>query len=87
MLKAIQKGRGWPDLFIAKPMGKYAGLFLELKPEGTRIQKKDGSAATPHITEQIECLSQLLFNGYCTSFACGFDNAKLIIDDYLNSKL
>jgi hypothetical protein len=47
MMKAIQGGRGWPDLFIAEirtifreedelPFGtQYHGLFIEVKKEGT----------------------------------------------------
>src|SRR4051794_41110791 len=57
--------RAWPDLFIAKStmfdgtVNPCAGLFLELKRDGTRIQKKDGSWATPHIAEQSVVLSDL----------------------------
>ena len=40
MMKALQPGRGYPDLFIrteTKPEnGSYHGLFIELKPEGSK---------------------------------------------------
>ena len=32
-VKRIHPKRGYPDMFIAKPSGNYAGLFLELKAE------------------------------------------------------
>lgn len=88
--------RGWPDMFIAEPkVGKdregrvigmnYYGLFLELKREGTTIYKKsDGQLVKDkHIREQAEALSDLSKRGYMAEFACGFDEAKRIIDDYL----
>lgn len=84
--------RAWPDMFIAEPIEvdsgepswrRYAGLFLELKKEGTRIHKKNGKWASIHIAEQAEILNQLEFRGYVAKFAVGFDEAKKIIDDYL----
>ena len=84
--------RGWPDMFIAEPMiirrGEkeyhYAGLFIELKREGTRIYKKDGvSFATSHLADQYEVLVALNRAGYLAMFAVGFDQAKQIIDEYL----
>ena len=84
--------RAWPDMFIAEPrtviVGKdkyrYAGLFLELKREGTRILKKDGTlVADAHIREQYDLLVELEQRGYKASFAVGFDQAKQIIDEYL----
>lgn len=79
-------------MFIAEPrtvsrMGdkySYAGLFLELKREGTRIFKKDGiSYATSHLKDQAEVLVELNRAGYLAVFAVGFDRAKQIIDEYL----
>lgn len=80
--------RAWPDMFIAEPIvtdlgERYAGLFLELKKEGTRIQKKNGKWASDHIAEQAEILARLEFRGYVAKFAVGFDEAKKIIDNYL----
>lgn len=82
--------RAWPDMFIAYPIDKsaycvnaFAGLFLELKREGTRIHKKSGEWATEHIAEQAEVLQKLRERGYCAEFAVGFDMAKKIIDEYL----
>lgn len=81
--------RGWPDMFIAnrrydlENCVEYHGLFLELKKDGTRLHKKDGSWATEHIAEQAETLQALQDRGYETYFAIGFEEAKKIIDGYL----
>lgn len=62
------------------------GLFIELKKAGTRIYKKDGTlVADKHIREQFDVLEQLRKRGYMAEFACGFDEAKEIIDNYLRS--
>jgi len=83
MSKAIQKGRGWPDLFIAEPKLKYKGLFIEIKKEGTKLKKKIGTCATPHIQEQMLCMRSLIEKGYLSYFGVGFDECKNIIDQYL----
>lgn len=87
--KRLQGRRGYPDLFIAEPRrnrinGKqYHGAFLELKRDGTRLQKRNGDFASEHIKEQWEMLGALTLRGYRAEFACGFDEAKKIIDEYL----
>jgi hypothetical protein len=88
--------RGWPDLFIAEPkISKTAdgmpfvwhGLFIELKREGTRIFKKDGAlVADEHIREQFDMLHDLRRKGYAAEFACGFDETKKLIDDYMKGR-
>lgn len=84
--------RGWPDMFIAEPSprcidgsrdNEYHGLFLELKKEGTRILKKDGTPASLHIAEQHDVHLKLAAKGYVARFAVGFEEAKKIIDEYL----
>ena len=60
------------------------GLFIELKKAGTRIFKKNGTlVSNAHICEQFDMLEQLRQRGYMAEFACGFDEAKKIIDEYL----
>lgn len=61
----------------------YAGLFLELKRDGTRLKKKSGEWANEHIAEQAELLHILRQKGFSAEFAVGFDEAKKIIDEYL----
>ncbi len=84
--------RAWPDMFIAEPRTvqigpdkySFAGLFLELKRDGTRILKKDGTlVADQHIREQHDLLVELERRDYMARFAVGFDQAKQIIDEYL----
>lgn len=76
--------RAWPDIFIAEPSGLFAGAFLELKREGVRIRKKNGElVADKHIREQDALLTKLAERGYFAAFACGFDEAKNVIDYYL----
>ena len=71
----------------AKFLYSYYGLFIELKKEGTRIFKKDGKlVADEHIREQFDMLMDLRARGYAAEFACGFDEAKKLIDDYMGGK-
>lgn len=78
--------RGWPDLFIAKAMNGSCGLFIELKRDGTRIKKKNGEWASPHIKEQNEVLEKLRTEGYRAEFAVGFEEAISLIDEYLGGE-
>lgn len=64
----------------------WAGLYIELKKEGTHLKKKNGGWATEHIAEQAKVLEDLRQRGYCAEFAVGFDEAKRIIDEYLGGK-
>ena len=84
MMKAIQGGRGWPDLFISEPKGNYHGLFIEIKTDEFKAMKKDGTYVTTHIEEQVDMLRRLRARLYKTAMAVGFDNCKKLIDDYLN---
>ena len=85
--------KGWPDIFIAEPklngpiIQVKAGLFIELKREGTRLKKKNGEWANNHIARQAEVLERLRFRDYSADFAVGFDEAKRIIDKYLGDIL
>jgi hypothetical protein len=82
--------RGWPDMFIAEPRatkrGNRVGLFIELKKDGARLWKKDGTPASDHIEEQARVLSELQMRGYEAKFAVGFEETKQIIDDYLGGE-
>lgn len=91
--KVLHPHRGYPDLFVAEPRpkcingvwkGEWHGLFIELKRDGVRILKKDGTlVADAHIREQHDLLTELERRGYKAMFAVGFDQAKQIIDEYL----
>ena len=89
--KRLQGGRrAWPDLFIAESkvdpidLIKYSGLMIELKRPDVKIYKKNGElVANEHIREQAALLEELRRRGYIAEFACGFDEAKKIIDEFL----
>ena len=75
-LKNLRSCRGWPDLFIAEPRGGFCGMFLELKIEGKVYN-------TQHIKEQKQMIEILNKKGYFAFMACGFDEAKKVIDAYM----
>lgn len=85
ILKSIQCGKGYPDLFIIEPSkdGRYHGLFIEIKVEGTKLIKKDGAFINDHITEQNEFMSKLGDRHFKCYFGVGFDDCKQLIDLYL----
>jgi len=84
-VKRIHPKRGYPDMFIAKPSGNYAGLFLELKAEGVSVLKKDGTLRKDdHLLEQFKFMKELIKVGYKANFAIGFDDAVKQIEGYLN---
>lgn len=85
MLKQIQHSRGWCDFFIAEMRGGYGGLFLELKADGEKIFKKDGTYKTEHLREQAEVIDKLNQLGYCASFAIGIDECMDKITNYLKT--
>lgn len=82
--------RAWPDLFIAYPNAGWGipchGLFIELKREGNSPFLKDGVTLKKdtHVHEQAAMLEELRNRGYAAEFACGFDEAKQLIDDYFS---
>jgi len=82
--KSIQKqGFKCPDLIIFEPRGGYNGLFIELKVVSPF--KKDGTLKkSEHLEGQQKTIIDLLDRGYYADFATGFDEAKKIIDMYLN---
>lgn len=91
----LRSSRGLPDLFIAHPFLRakslgdgeyksYHGLFIELKKEGTKIfTQKGGLVSDKHIQEQWEILERLKALGYHAVFACGYNEAVKVIDEYL----
>ena len=93
--KRLHPTRGYPDLFIAesstniwnspvREWGLYFGLYIEIKKDGEKLTKKDGSWRTPHIAEQAEMLERLRQAGYKAEFGIGFEGCKKIIDEYLH---
>jgi hypothetical protein len=86
-VKRLQAGRAFPDLFVAEPCGGFHGLFIELKREGVRVRKADGTLmANEHIREQNAVIEELTKRGYYATFASGFEQAKAVLDHYLSTK-
>ena len=86
--KAMNHFIGYPDLFIAYPNGKYAGLYLEIKLEGKKVFKKDGSLLSDeHLERQHNILKVLSDAGYYATFAIGIHECCNIIDNYINKKV
>lgn len=90
--KRLNSDRAFPDLMICEKslkyddgeMGWYAGMFIEIKNEGVKTHKKDGTlVSNPHIHEQARMLERLQAKGYFASFASGFEECKKLIDEYL----
>jgi len=82
-VRALQHSRGAPDLLIFKKTTLYSGLAIELKKDGVRVLKKDGTPANEHFSEQARWLLYLNEQGWMAKFAVGYDQAKRIIDEYL----
>lgn len=84
--KKFQKGRAWPDLFIAEPRELwnkiYHGMYLELKSK--TIYKLDGTLRkNKHVEEQAEMLTNLREKDYYAEFAISYEDAITQITDYL----
>jgi len=87
--KAIQKdGFSCPDLLILEPRlrGNYHGLFLELKKESP-FKKNGQLKSNLHLMKQHESIKLLQERNYVAQFVWTFDDAKLLIDDYLNNAI
>ena len=82
--KELHPKRGYPDLFIAEPRGKYCGMYVELKADGNSPYKRNGELKkSEHLTEQEVMLNKLNSRGYFAKFATGFNEAKGLIESYL----
>lgn len=66
---------GVPDLCFPVPMGKYHGMYIEMKTGKNKTTQA-----------QDEWLELLKNNGYMTAVCYGFDEAKAVIDKYFNLK-
>jgi len=79
--------KGYPDLFIARPVGGYAGLFLEVKQGFSEVYRKDGTLKNnKHIREQAEMLDRLNALGYKAEFCLNLDDCMEKIDKYLRGQ-
>ena len=76
--------RGVSDFVFIEPKGEYSGLFIELKATGIKTHKKNGECYYP---EQELFLNKAKERGFYATFAVGFDEAKKVIESYMNNKL
>lgn len=82
--KKQQFAPGIPDFSIYKPNRGYYGLFIELKKDRAALYTTKGLYRnTEHINDQIRFIELLRAEGYKAEFACGFEEAKQIITEYL----
>lgn len=72
MLKRIGMQKGFPDLFILCPKGRYHGLAIEMKSLKGRATK-----------EQVEWIDILNGLGYFAVVCKGYGSAKTVIDWYV----
>lgn len=80
--KRLNKWRGYPDLFIMKPMNGKCGLFLELKVIDP-FKKNGHLKSNEHLIEQDQFHHSLQRLGYAACFSVGFDETVKIIKHYL----
>ena len=82
--KKFQKGRAWPDLFIAESNTLASGLFLEIKAENVIVFNMNGKVRkNKHLIEQDKMLKELRKKGYRARFAIGYEQAIFEIQEYL----
>ena len=83
-LKVIQGDRGWPDLFIARAYDRWHGMYMEIKYVTPYLADGRTLKSDKHLEEQQANHEKLRAEGYWADFVTGFDEAKEIIDNYLN---
>jgi hypothetical protein len=84
--KALNKRRGFPDLTIFKQRDyhghHYCGMVIEIKAEGERIKKRDGTWASEHVAEQAAWIDTLRANGWIADFGVGYEESLEAIHSY-----
>jgi hypothetical protein len=80
-LKAEGVRPGVPDVCLPVPSGPYHGLFIELKRP-----KRPGKPAGRPTDEQLWWLGELQAVGYCCGLAYGWDEARALIEAYLQGE-
>jgi len=79
---------GYPDIIILEARGGYFGLFLEVKAQGRKVYKKDGTIKKEKtLIAQQRMKERLLERGYFCTFVIGFQEAREFIDEYMKHEL
>lgn len=85
--KAHAGKRGFPDIIISEPNKEYKGLVIELKREGAKIFRMDGSIRKNwHLEDQQYWLDWFKTLGCYSTFSIGYDQTVDIINKYLNNR-
>lgn len=71
-LKKMGLSKGFPDISIFEPKGKYHGFFIEMKRKGNKVSE-----------EQIKWLMELKARGYATALCYSADEAIKKIERYM----
>ena len=71
-LKEMGLSKGFPDISILEPRGKYHGLYIEMK--------RKGNSPTD---DQIKWLMELRARGYATALCYSADEAIAKIEKYM----
>jgi len=72
------------DLTILEPRDNYHGLSLEIKVSTDDLFLKDGKTLkSEHVQEQYNTIKRLRAKGYCSDFACGYDDIMWAIRMYI----
>jgi len=86
-MKLLKSSRGIPDILVLEPRGGFYGLCIELKRDGEKLFKRNGTPKSEHIAEQIEMCHRLRERGYYANICTGLEQAKIAIDYYLNMEM
>lgn len=75
--KAMGVKPGVPDLCLPVPIGRYHGLYIEMK-------RREGGKLSEDQREWIDGLSE---NGYCVRRCDGWQEAVRVLEDYLRGRM
>ncbi len=67
--------KGTSDLFIAKPVGNYGGMWLEMKDKNKSVDDVDDN--------QKIFIQNMTDSGYYATWAAGFENGQREINNYM----
>jgi len=83
---ALKSDNKIPDMIILQPNEKYKALIIEIKDKDKSPYLKNGNLSTSkHIQKQNKTLEILSKLGYKAVFGVGFDECKIILDDYMKN--
>ncbi len=84
-LKRVRSNHVHLDLYVLEPKSQYHGLIIELKVKSVYKKKEPLTLLkNDHVRDQQDTINKLNKKNYKASFACSFEEARKLIDDYLN---